>query len=106
MKNLGSALIQTIDKPNFPQIVGADLVSARVINSIILLSSGGHEVLPYIFETNLSATYPIVTRGSPVLTVVDLDVWILFITPSFGDTISFSIFIASSINTMSPAFTV
>jgi hypothetical protein len=36
------------------QAVGADLVSARIDNSIILLYPGGHEVLPYRLEVKIT----------------------------------------------------
>lgn len=45
---------QTIDNTDFPQIVGAYLAYARryYINEFVY--AGGHEVLPYIFESKLS----------------------------------------------------
>lgn len=36
MKQSQNETAQTIDKPNFPQIVGADFVTVRVINPIFL----------------------------------------------------------------------
>ncbi len=44
--------LQTIDKPNFTQIVGADLVSARVVISIILYLREDTRSSPTLLKQN------------------------------------------------------